>query len=256
MMYRNFNNVFLFNKEKVNSSLFDDISILNEDFEESSQQKYEQDDIDFIINYFSARIDLSYLNENACKIYKLSSGAFDTVLHAWLSELPVEKEIFAFCKKVIASPVAADNRTDNDVVIVQNTAAKVYHEVHRMMGLLRFSPVTNIENKKEEIYIAKCAPDHFILPALHVYFTARFGETSWSIIDEKRKLFLIRLPGEKAKISPLSENIKTCSDGRADEWEELWRHYHKTINNEDRQNLDLQRQLMPQRYWKYLPEKN
>jgi len=256
MMYRNFNNIFLFNKEKVNPSLFDDISILNEDFEESSQQKYLQDDINFLINYFSAKIDLSYLNENACKLYKLSSGAFDTALHAWLSELPVEKEISAFCKKLIASPFVSDNRIDNDIVIVQNAAAKVSHEAHRMMGLMRFSPVSNSENKQEEIYLAKCAPDHFILPALHVYFTARFGETPFSIIDEKRKLFLIRFPGKKVKISPLNENIKTYSDGRADEWEELWRHYHKTINNEDRQNPDLQRQFMPKRYWKYLPEKN
>jgi probable DNA metabolism protein len=41
---------------------------------------------------------------------------------------------------------------------------------------------------------------------------------------------------------------------RDDEWEELWRHYHRTINNESRKNLHLQRKLMPKRYWKYLPE--
>ncbi|MCL2215341.1 MAG: DUF4130 domain-containing protein, partial [Treponema sp.] len=40
-----------------------------------------------------------------------------------------------------------------------------------------------------------------------------------------------------------------------DKWEALWKHYHKTINNESRDNPNLQRQLMPRRYWKYLPEK-
>jgi probable DNA metabolism protein len=38
------------------------------------------------------------------------------------------------------------------------------------------------------------------------------------------------------------------------EWEKLWQHYHKTINNESRNNPNLQRQFMPKRYWKYLTE--
>ena len=125
---------------------------------------------------------------------------------------------------------------------------KVWHEVHRMMGLLRFTP-----NEDGE-FIAKCATDHYILPALAPFFTARFGETPWSIIDEKRGMVLRRLPGQQAKIFELDENsaLETAVN---DEWEELWKHYHKTINNESRNNPKLQRQLMPQRYWKYLPEK-
>ena len=123
---------------------------------------------------------------------------------------------------------------------------KVWHEVHRMMGLLRFSPNADGE------FIARCAPDHFILPALAEFFTARFGETAWSIIDEKRGIALRRLPPKEAQIILLEED--TTTDKNSDEWEELWKHYHKTINNEDRNNPNLQRQIMPQRYWKYLPE--
>ena len=136
--------------------------------------------------------------------------------------------------------------------------AQKQHEIHTMMGLLRFTPDKNGE------FTAKCAPDHYILPNLTEYFTARFGETPWSIIDEKRGLRLRRLPGENAKISPFEDNNyanekENGADNRCieknDQWEELWKHYHKTINNEDRNNPDLQRQLMPKRYWKYLPEK-
>ena len=126
---------------------------------------------------------------------------------------------------------------------------KVQREIHRMMELLRFTPNADGE------FIAKCAPDHFILPALAGHFTARFGETAWSIIDEKRELCLRRLPGEQTKIFTLKENSANCVSG-TDEWEELWKHYHKTINNESRDNPDLQRQLMPKRYWKYLVEMN
>ena len=126
---------------------------------------------------------------------------------------------------------------------------KVQREVHRMMELLRFTPDENGE------FTARCAPDHFILPALANYFTARFGETGWSIIDEKRGLVLRRKCGEKAGIFPLEEDA-VSDTALQDEWEELWKHYHKIINNESRDNPKLQRQLMPQRYWKYLPEKH
>ena len=127
------------------------------------------------------------------------------------------------------------------------TEAKFQHEIHRMMGLLRFTPNENGE------FIARCAPDFNILKELAVYFTARFGETAWSIIDEKRGLILRRLSGEKAKIH-VSEETAVQNSPSSDEWEELWKHYHKTINNEDRDNPELQRQFMPKRYWKYLPE--
>lgn len=125
---------------------------------------------------------------------------------------------------------------------------KVQHEIHRMMGLLRFTPNENGE------FVARCAPDHFILPFLEDYFNSRFGDTAWSIIDEKRGVCLRRRPGEPAKIIPLNEESSAGTNGKPDEWEELWKHYHITINNKDRNNPNLQRQFMPRRYWKYLPE--
>ena len=50
-----------------------------------------------------------------------------------------------------------------------------------------------------------------------------------------------------------------CASGPAekktdDSWEDLWRLYHRSVNNEARKNLRLQRQFMPERYQKYLTE--
>jgi len=36
--------------------------------------------------------------------------------------------------------------------------------------------------------IARCEPDHLVLPALGPHFRERFGQTPWAIIDEKRRL--------------------------------------------------------------------
>jgi len=232
-------------------------------FSEEHPRHYEQADIDFITAYFTTGFDSSALNGKARFLFDLSFDAFDNIIHAWMSELPVETEIISFSRRIITSAnmensfedkrKAAErvlfDRVNEDTLAVWNAADKVHREIHRMMGFLRFNPVN-------DVYIAKFAPDHFIIPALGEYFTARFGETAWTIIDEKRSFFLSRRPGEPGK---LFHNEKVSpADGYAgendDEWEELWRHYHKTINNESRNNTSLQRQFMPKRYWKYLSE--
>jgi len=244
------------------NSIHEDQSIFEEQAN-STLRSYKQEEIDFLTAYFSRGFESSFITGYARILFDLSFNAFDILLHAWLSELPIKREILSYGKKIIAVVKVIDNpqekcriaenmaknRLDPDTLTVLNASYKVSHEVHRMMGLLRFTP-----NEKNE-FIAKCEPDHFILPCLGENFSLRFGETPWSIIDEKRGLILRRCRGEKAKIH-ISSHISSIDKKPAniDEWEELWVHYHKTINNEDRSNPNLQRQFMPKRYWKYLPE--
>jgi probable DNA metabolism protein len=115
------------------------------------------------------------------------------------------------------------------------------------MGLLRFCPDTH------GAYIARCEPDHLTLPALGPHFRERFGQTPWAIIDEKRRLG-IGCSGAELAFFITGEGPASLENQPDSEWENLWRHYHKTINNESRNNPDLQRRFMPQRYWKYLTE--
>ena len=131
--------------------------------------------------------------------------------------------------------------------VYNSSEESVRREAHRIMELLRFTP------DADGVFTARCAPDNYVLPALKGYFMARFHDIPWAIIDEKRGMCLRRKQGENAEITEW--NNEEDSSAKTDEWEELWKHYHKTINNEDRHNPKLQRQLMPQRYWKYLPEK-
>ena len=124
------------------------------DKDEPCFRQYEQSDIDFAGAYFTKKLNLSLLNGQARELFEVSFSAFDIFLHAWLSELPVEREAIRYGKKIIAAAQSADtqekkrkaadkiaaNRTDSDVLAVLNAAAKTGNEVHRMMGLLRFSP--------------------------------------------------------------------------------------------------------------------
>jgi hypothetical protein len=145
---------------------------------------------------------------------------------------------------------AASDRGDPDVRTVLAAACKVEREIDRLRGLLRFVPVKGGEGGG--LYLARCFPDSWILPALAEHFTLRFGPRGWAVVDEKRGLALLRRPGGNPELVP-AELFGPPGPG-ADDCEELWRHYHRTINNESRNNSALQRQCMPERYWKYLPE--
>jgi probable DNA metabolism protein len=195
-----------------------------------------------------------------------------------MSELPVEGEILRFCRKVLAAAEEAagpgmagreaaragaarafGNRGDEDTRTVVEAAYKALHEIDRLMGLLRFSP------DRRWGYLARCAPDGFVLPALAGHFTLRFGGQPWALIDEKRGILLIREEGREARLLPAAAlsprpGLSRDQDPRdqdpwdQDPWEKLWLRYHKAVNNEARNNPGLQRRFMPERYWKYLPE--
>ena len=203
------------------------------------------------------------------QLYELSVNAFSAAVHAEMSELPIKNVISRYIEKVLeagqktrdgkladdraAAEAAASDRGDPDVLTVLKTAGKVRHEVHRMTGFLRFNHTT------DGVYTARCSPDYFILPALAEHFTLRFGETPWAIIDEKRKLCLCRKKGGRVMLSRAEEASETPAalaeeKDHRDFWEDLWRLYHHSINNESRKNISLQRQFMPERYRKYLTE--
>jgi len=191
-------------------------------------------------------------------IFELSADAYYAALYAQMSCKPIKREIAKFIEKVSRArnrdeaDRAGKDRGDGDVLTVLKEAGKVTHEIHRLTGMLRFSP------EGDGVYTARCAPDNFILPALAEHFTLRFGETPWAIIDEKRGLCLRKANGSEAVLVPFSPNLSDTAAERAekDSWEDMWRLYHKSINNESRKNPRLQRQFMPERYQKYLTELN
>jgi probable DNA metabolism protein len=206
-------------------------------------------------------MNLSVLPPQAGRLLELSPNAYGDIAHAWMSELPIAAEIIRFGQKILAAAdsaagddgrrraaeVAATDHCDPDVNAVQAAAYKTLREFDRLRGLLRFSP------GEDGAYVAFCEPDHFVLPALGPHFRERFGETPWAIVDNRRSLCLCCEQGQMPRLCGLRE---TALAGKVPggEWEELWRCYHQTINNESRNNPELQRRFMPKRYWKYLTE--
>ena len=222
-------------------------------FEDNRQEKYR-----YYSEFFSGKAATT-INQDLAVLFELSVDAYYSALYAGMSELPITEEISRYINKVgktsnrEMAARAAFNREDPDVFAILNAAWKVQHEIHRMTGLLRF----NADSRG--VYTARCSPDHFILPALADHFTLRFGETPWAILDEKRGLCLCRTGNGPVQLIPasLSAIIPEQQDPLPEseiQWEELWRLYHRSINIESRKNTQLQRQFMPERYHKYLPE--
>jgi hypothetical protein len=219
--------------------------------------------------------DSSALEGAAGLLFQVSTDAYDALLSVWMSELPLEAQALRYALRVLgaaqgaalaaqgaaaprsgvpwyggetarlAASKAAWDRGNADCRDVLAINYKVAHEIDRLMGFLRFSP--NAQGR----YVARCAPDYYCLPALIPHFTKRFGDTPWAVIDEKRGVSLVR---EGIARIPGSLGCDPVGRDLLDPWEDLWRSYHRTINIENRKNLQLQRQFMPLRYQKYLTE--
>ena len=204
------------------------------------------------------------------EIIKYSGKAYKDILYAWMSELPIEREIIYFAWKVVsagrmedaeiakcgdkkpgkrvsAAEKARCDLADVNIKKVMEAASRARKESHFLLGILRFSVGTS------GVPIARCSPDYFVLPTLAHHFSLRFGSSPWAIIDERRNISLIRTEEEWAKLMIFNPGHPWFKES-FDDWEKMWKNYHSSINNESRSNPNLQRRFIPVRYWKYLPE--
>ena len=136
---------------------------------------------------------------------------------------------------------------DPDVADVQQIEQKVTFEVHRLMGLIRFTTLIG------DILYAPITPDHDICELLAKHFCDRFRNDAFIIHDKKRSKALIS-SGGKWHISEFSsEELPALSESEK-EYRKLWKKYFGAIAIKERTNPKCQRNFMPARYWKNLTE--
>jgi probable DNA metabolism protein len=180
--------------------------------------------------------------------------------HGFLSELPgIEMELLRF---VYGEPVSQDaNGVAHDerenyfsaLFNVENAERRVLQEVHRFLGLLRF------RSTSEGGFIAEFEPDCNLMPLLAPCFAERMPGERWCIVDRKRSSAVIYADGrlhfrtylrsERSQLFPDS-----ASPGGDDRFAALWRDYVHHIAVHERTNLLLQRQFLPKKHRRYLPE--
>jgi probable DNA metabolism protein len=179
---------------------------------------------------------------------------------AFLSELPgVEMLLWRYLQKLFSDKTGQfwQNMLDDEVFELIQISRKVKKEVHRFNGFVRF------QKTADGMYFAPIDPDHDILKLLANHFRARFADQRWIIYDTKRNYGIYydlnsvkEVVFENHRIDFNSGNVaQEVKDLDEDFYSRLWKEYYDAINIIERQNHRQMTNLMPKRYWKYLPEK-
>lgn len=160
------------------------------------------------------------------------------------------------CVQVGAAAVS--NFACESIYALRALDKKVSFEAHRLNGLIRFRIL------KDGLQYAPIEPDHNVIGYCVNHFTRRLHNRRWMLHDIRRELALY-WDGEKLQPVTVDDRFTDfvadngevpCEemDDMELHYQQLWNAFHGAISNPARENQKLQRQLMPQRYWKYLIE--
>lgn len=193
-----------------------------------------------------AQTVLNYLKSN------FSIKIIENIFYAFLSnEKEIELKILNYVYEIMKRKKdISNNFTDNNVFVIKKIILNVKNEVHRYLGIVRFSET------KDNTYYAEIEPDNNIICLISNHFIRRFKNQNFLIHDIKRNIGAFYYNGN---IEYMELNSKIDMDEILSEdekiYQSLWKIYFKNIAISERKNLRLQRQFIPQRYWKYLTEK-
>ena len=190
---------------------------------------------------------------------KLSKEACGMLSLVFLSEeRDMELLLFRYVQKAFAATKSIEvNFADEDVLQCTKIYRLVSREAERMRMFVRF------QKTSDGIFFAPIEPRYNVLPLVADFFTDRFGDQKWVIYDVQRNygLFYDLKKTEEISFDKLDFNQKTgkLNDAQAavDEnlFQTLWKNYYKSTTIKERLNPKLHRQMLPKRFWKFLPEK-
>ncbi|NCB15039.1 MAG: DNA metabolism protein [Synergistales bacterium] len=180
---------------------------------------------------------------------RLSRRVLTEGYYAFLSAMPGrEMAVYRyFALAWTAGPGAAGLLADERVRTVHEAGRAVSRERHRFLGLLRFSELGGV------LY-APFEPEGDILPLVAGHFARRLGGERWIIHDTGRSKAAVYENGTW-RIAGFSTGGPLPLSGREREIRDLWKRYFSSTAVQTRKNPELQRQFMPKKYWKHLPEK-
>ena len=147
------------------------------------------------------------------------------------------------------------------VLELAQTVKSVGREKHRMEAFVRF------EHTTEDIYFARIEPDFNVLPLIGEHFRQRYQDQNWAIYDVKRGygIFYDQTKAENGKPAALQTIVDMANEALFDpskthseqekHYQKFWQGYFANVNIKERKNTRLHKQYLPQRYWKYLTEK-
>jgi len=144
------------------------------------------------------------------------------------------------------------------VVEIHQLHQKVCREAHRIQMFVRFQKT--IENS----YFASFVPMYNVLSLCIPHFRDRYADQQWIIYDVKRNYgysydlkSISRIVFDDLNVNTYNgqlHNSLLAEDEKL--FQKLWKQYFNSICILERKNKKVHRQLLPSRFWKFLPEKN
>jgi probable DNA metabolism protein len=178
---------------------------------------------------------------------------------AFLSgEAGIEMKLYHFAKLSFASEIPIEsNYGDEQILDIRKASRRVTQEAMRMLQFVRF------QLTKDGIYFSGIRPRYDVLPMTLKHFKDRFADQHWLVYDMKRDYgFYYNLESvDEVTLDNKMFNIQdsTIQPGLLKEgevaYQSLWNSYCKSITIRERLNHKCQKNHMPRRYWKFLPEK-
>lgn len=136
--------------------------------------------------------------------------------------------------------------THDKVLPIKEVSLKVSKEVHKFLGILRFSDIGGI-------LFAKFSPDHDLLILLVDHFADRYKFEKFIIYDEKRNKACVYSDNYwEIKENINFENLDLSQDEK--KIQGLWKQYFNDLAIKERTNINLQFQFVPARYRKNMAE--
>lgn len=179
---------------------------------------------------------------------KVSREAYIDVYYCYLSNFENKENIildfltFAF----IYGKNTMNFYTHDKVLPIKEVSLRVAKEVHKFLGILRFSDIGGI-------LFAKFSPDHDLLILLIDHFADRYKFEKFIIFDEKRnKACVYSTNYWEIKENINFDNLEFSQDEK--KIQGLWKQYFNDLAIKERTNINLQFQFVPARYRKNMAE--
>lgn len=213
---------------------------------------------------FGSTISVSSSAEHATRVLErlqrqLGRRGIQTLIYGFLiDDKDMPDTFLRIVRLALAQPDKPNILSDYghpDVMQWTQWVKTVGREKHHMEAFVRFEEY-HVHDQSEPTYIACIEPQFDILPLITRFFRNRYADQQWLIFDigrnygvyfDKTELYRIHdldISGEHAALSE-----------REQYYQKLWQRYFKSTTITSRINLRQHRQMMPQRYWRYLTEK-
>lgn len=220
--YTSRNNIGKINANGFQMDFSSNIIEITTDMEKSNRvEKYLREKIS---NYFLSTISIAFMSQEEAK------------------EEIIVKSIFEILDK---GKIEMKN-PDSNYFLLEKLTRTVLSERHRYLGLLRFKEL------EDGTLFSIFEPKNNILPLVIEHFVERLKSEKFAIFDKKRNT-IAYYDGEKSEIFQVDKLQIKYSD-EEQEYQNLWKTFHKSISIDDRRNKKLQQNNLPKYYWKHLVE--